>query len=38
MESKNTKKSPRENERRPGEAELRERKRKPREMDASRII
>src|SRR5712664_2704281 len=38
MASKNTKKSPRENERRPGEEELRERKRKPAARSASRTI
>src|SRR5258708_8202889 len=36
--SKNTMKRPRENERRPGEAELRERKKKPAERIASRTI
>src|SRR6266478_7370189 len=36
--SKNTKKSPRENERRPGEEELRERNKKPAERSASRTI
>src|SRR5258708_28265317 len=36
--SKNTRKNPRENERRPGEAELRERKKKPTERIASRTI